>query len=326
MAGSYASLFLARVGVGIGEAGGVAPAHSMLSDIFAMGRRATAMAIYATGTNLGVLGGFLLGGWLNEVFGWRTAFFVVGLPGVLLALWFRFTVAEPPREGSSKHAVSTDRVERSFKNDLAELASISSVRWIFVGSAVNGIATYGILNWLAPFFVRTYDIGTAQLGIWLALSLGLFGGIGTCLAGYLSDRLAKIDVRWYMWLPAVTVFAMTPAILFVLLTDRVTTALVATIVPGLLLTSYLGPSLATLHTLVDVRTRATASALYGFVINIIGLGCGPTLIGIVSDYLAPSFGPMSLKYALLYVIPVASILASVFFLMASQSLRRELER
>lgn len=315
---NYTQLLLARIGVGVGEAGGSPPAHSMISDIYPPESRATAMSTYSVGINLGIMFGFFLGGVLNEVVGWRLAFVLVGAPGILLAIWIRLHIAEPVRGWSEKTVVNDDHVP--IGTVIKRLVGQPALRHLFIGSGLNAMAGYGTINWLAPFFIRTHGMGTAELGIWLAISAGVFGGVGTFLAGYLADRLGRHDRRWYLWVPAWSILLVAPFSVFILTTGNLTLALWVNFIPGLLLTCYIGTGLAVTHGMVEQRMRATASALFFLVLNIIGLGLGPTIIGAVSDYLAPSLGTESLRQALLYVLPVAAVWASVHFFIGAYHL------
>ncbi|QFU75602.1 MFS transporter [Halioglobus maricola] len=316
---NYTQLLMARIGVGVGEAGGSPPAHSMISDIFPPEKRATAMSTYSLGINIGIMFGFFLGGILNEVLGWRWAFVLVGAPGVLLAIWIRTTVAEPLR-GWSEQAV-VDKSHASLGSVVSRIWEQRALRQLFIASALNSLVGYGMVNWTAPFFIRSHDMGTAELGIWLAIGAGVFGGLGTFLAGYIADRAGKNDRRWYMWVPTITVLLMAPLTAFVLTTESKTAALLVNFLPSIFSTCYIGPALALTHGMVEPRMRATASALYFLVINIIGLGMGPTLIGALSDYLAPELGAESLRTAMLYVVPATCVWASIHFFLGSTHLR-----
>lgn len=316
---NYTQLLLARIGVGVGEAGGSPPAHSMISDIFPPESRATAMSTYSLGINIGIMFGFFLGGILNEVLGWRWAFVLVGAPGILLAIWIRMTVAEPLRGWSEQAAVEETAVP--LKDVVKRIYANLALRNLFFASALNSLVGYGLVNWTAPFYIRSHGMGTAELGIWLAIGAGIFGGVGTFLAGYYADKLGKIDRRWYLLLPGIAVLAMVPFCVAFLLAENTTAALSINLIPSLLSTCYIGPCLALTHGMVEPRMRATASALYFLVINIIGLGLGPTLIGALSDYLAPELGSESLRHAMLYIIPATAAWASLHFFIGSKHLR-----
>ena len=320
---NYGQLLAARVGVGVGEAGGSPPSHSIVSDIFPPEKRASALAFYSTGVNLGILFGFLFGGWLNEFFGWRIAFMVVGIPGVLLAILVRTTVREPIR-GLMENRTASD-VQVPFKDVVTLLWKRKTFRHMAFACGLNAFAGYGTVNWIASFFIRSHEMSTGELGTWLALSTGLFGAIGVLLGGMLGDKLGKRDKRWYQWIPGIATFLCVPAMLVAFLTDNQYVALMFIFIPGTLQNVYLGNSIATTHALVGLRWRSTASAILFLIINIIGLGLGPFGIGYLSDMLAPSMGVESLRYAMLILLPTVNIWSAIHFYLASRTLREDLK-
>ncbi len=319
---NYSQLLLARIGVGVGEAGGSPPSHSIISDIFPAEKRASAIAFYSTGVNIGILFGFLLGGWLNEYFGWRIAFLVVGVPGILLAILVRFTLAEPIRGLAEKRQVSDDTIP--FSQVVSLLWSRRSFRHLAFAGALNAFAGYSTSNWTASFMIRSHEMTTGELGTWLAIILGFCGAVGVLCGGLLADRLAPRDKRWYVWLPAITGMICVPFMVAVYLADDPYTALALSVVPGLLFNVWLGNAIATTHGLVGLRMRATASAILFLILNVIGLGAGPWSIGLFSDYLQPSLGADSLRYAMLYVLPAIMFWSACHFYLASRTLRDDL--
>lgn len=319
---NFTQLLLARIGVGVGEAGGSPPAHSIISDIFPPRSRATAMSTYSVGINIGIMFGFILGGFLNEVLGWRWAFVLVGIPGILLAIWIRTSIEEPLRGWSERREVAQDHIPIGAV--IRRLIGKPALRHMLFGSALNALVGYGTVNWMAPFFIRSHHMGTAELGVWLAVSAGVFGGLGTFLSGYLADRLGGRDRRWYLWVAAIAALLVAPLSVYILTSENLRLILWLNFIPGALLTCYIGPGLAILHGMVEQRMRATASALFYFIINIIGLGMGPTIIGAISDYLAPTLGDESLRSALLCVLPVTAVWASAHFFIGAHHLRRDM--
>ena len=320
---NYLQLLLARIGVGVGEAGGSPPAHSMISDIFPPERRASALAFYSMGINFGILFGFLAGGWLNEFFDWRVAFFVVGAPGIVVALFVRYTLREPIRGlMEDRQDVATDT---PFPEVLKLLWSRLSFRHLAIGGALNAFAGYSSSNWTASFMIRSHDMSTGELGTWLALIMGVGGAIGVFWGSYIAERLAKFDVRWYMWMPTITGMICVPFMIATYVVEGAYTALIVSIVPGILFNVYLGNSLAMTHALVGWRMRAVASAILFFLINLIGMGLGPWGVGLLSDMLSAELGNESLRYAMLYLLPAAMGWSAVHFLMASRTLQKDLE-
>jgi len=323
LAQNYVHLLLARVGVGIGEAGGSPPSHSIISDIFPPHRRASAIGFYSTGVSFGILFGFLFGGWLNEFFGWRVAFMVVGIPGILLAALVRMTLVEPVRGQSENRRASSTAVP--FSQTIALLWSRRSFRHMAMGAGLNAFVGYSISSWTASFIIRSYGMSTGELGTWLALIIGLGSAIGVFSGGLLADRLAPRDKRWYVWLPAIAGFFSVPFLAAVYLVNSAGITLSFLIIPCLLLQVYLGNTIATTHGLVGLRMRAMSSAILFLIINIIGLGAGPFAVGFLSDYLEPGLGVESLRYAMLYLLPAILFWSACHFYLASRTLREDLQ-
>ncbi|MCR9104048.1 MAG: MFS transporter [Gammaproteobacteria bacterium] len=319
---NYAQLLAARIGVGIGEAGGSPPSHSIISDIFPPEKRAGAMGFYSMGVNIGILFGFLLGGWLNEFFGWRVAFMVVGAPGILLAVVVRFTLREPTR-GMAENRLASDK-SVPLGQVLALLWSRRSFRHMALGAALNAFCGYSIASWTASFMIRSHGMSTGELGTWLALISGLCGAIGVFLGGMVADRLGQKDQRWYMWVPAAASVVCIPFMALVYLTDHAYLALLFAVVPGLLHNVYLGSTLATTHSLVGLRMRAVASAILFFILNLIGLGLGPLLVGLLSDHLQVQWGDHSLRQAMLYLLPAVMTWSTLHFVLAGRNLRQDI--
>lgn len=321
---NYGQLLLARIGVGVGEAGGSPPSHSIISDIFPPERRASALGFYSTGVNVGIMFGFLLGGWINEFFGWRWAFVVVGVPGIVLAVIVRSTLAEPIRGIADRKQAVAEQV--SFGEVLRTLWNLHSFRHMALGSALNAFCGYSIANWTASFMIRSHGMATGELGTWLAMIIGVGGGVGVFFGGLVADRMGPRDIRWYMWIPALSGAFCLPFMAAVYLADNPYSALLFMTVPGVLFNVYLGCTLATTHNLVGLRMRATASAILFLVINIIGLGAGPWTIGLLSDYLEPTAGKDSLRDAMFYVLPAVMAWSVCHFMLASRRLREELQK
>ncbi len=319
---NYAQLVLARIGVGIGEAGGSPPSHSIISDIFPPESRASALGFYSTGVNIGILFGFLLGGWLNEIFGWRTAFIVVGAPGILLAIIVRMTLVEPIRGLSENREANDDK--SSFRGVVKLLWRTVSFRHLALASGLNAFVSYSSTSWVASFMIRIHGMSTGELGTWLALIVGVFGAIGVFGGGVLADKFAKKDKRWYAWLPALTGLISLPFSIAFFTIDNAYTALLCFVVPSTLANLYLGSVLATTHGLVGLRMRAMASAILFLILNVIGLGLGPWIIGMLSDYLSDSYQHESLRYAMLYVLPAVSFWSICHFYLAAKTLRNDL--
>ncbi len=323
---NYVQLLLARIGVGVGEAGGSPPSHSIISDIFPPEKRASAMGFYSTGVNIGILFGFLLGGWLNEFFGWRVAFIVVGIPGIFVALLVRATLAEPMRGLSENKHTAPEEPSPSLGQTLSILWSRRSFRHMSFAAALNAFCGYSTASWTASFMIRSHSMSTGELGTWLAMISGVGGAVGVIAGGILADKLALRDKRWYVWVPAAAGVISVPFMAAVYIADTAYIALLLSIIPGLLHNVYLGSTIATTHGLVGLRMRALSSAILFLILNIIGLGLGPLLVGMLSDLLQASEGAHSLRQAMLYLLPPIMAWSTIHFLLAARSLRADLER
>jgi predicted MFS family arabinose efflux permease len=321
LAGSFWQLAAARVGVGIGEAGGTPPAHSMLADLYPMKERGRAMGIYAMGIPIGVLFGFLLGGNIAAHYGWRASFLVVGVPGLILALLLRFTLAEPARGGADEMAAAR---APSFGEALGQFMARPSMIHLTIASTIATFTGNAGIYWTGSFLARTHHMGLIERSTYLALVLGICGVLGNLMAGTLIDRLSRRDVRWAVWVPAIGYIIVIPVTVVALLTDNRDLCLFLMPIAFLVPTLYL-VSLWTLTTgLVGSRTRAFASALLLLILTLIGIGGGPSVAGALSDWLKPSFGDDSLRYALL-LGPVLAVWMVIHFFLAGKTLAQDLE-
>ena len=324
MAGSYWQLLIARIGVGIGEAGGSPSSHSLIADYVPVDGRSTALGIYSLGVSIGILFGFLAGGWLDEFFGWRTAFLVVGLPGILLAIILRMTVKEPPR-GYSEGGLPADNVQPGMGEVFRHLWTQRSFRHIAFGSALHAFVGYGVIQWIPSFLHRSHQMETWEIASWLAPIIGIGGGLGSVLGGMLADKLGRRDIRWQMWISALGLFIGAPFAIGVYLSSDPYTALAFFVLPTIIVAVYHGPVYAMTQGLAPVRMRAMAAAVLLFVTNIIGLGFGPQVVGIMSDLLEPKYGIHSLRYALL-LVTLIYFWSGVHYLLAARTLKEDLAR
>ena len=325
IAQTFAQLVAARVGVGVGEAGASPPSHSLISDLYPPERRATALAIYSLGIPIGGALGAILGGWLGQKYGWRMAFMAVGVPGAILSLIVRLTLREPPRGRFDAPRGATSQATESAREVLRFMMRLPSFVHMAFGASLHAFYGYGAAYFVPVFLIRVHHMNKLEVGSWLGLIALTTGVIGISLGGAISDRLAKRDARWYMRVPAIASTVAIPfAVVFYLWPDPRTAILLS--VPGTLLGGvYLGPTFAMTQTLVKPHMRALASAILLFIINLIGLGGGPLAVGIVSDFLKPTYGDESVRYALLWIVTLGAAWATLHYLLAARTLERDLE-
>jgi predicted MFS family arabinose efflux permease len=323
LARSFLQLALMRVGVGVGEAAGSPPAHSLISDYFSPLRRATALGIYSWGVYVGSAMAYLGGGYLRAHFDWRTAFILLGLPGLLVALVVRFTVREPPRgysEQGRRSAATT-----TFGETLRHLLSCRSWVYMVTGSCLLSLTGYGVLMWGYEFFGRVHGMSPVDIGVWMALIVGLGGSLGTYLGGALTDRMGASDSGWYMRLPAIATLVGLPFAFAFLLADSSGMSMVF-FFPFYLLSNMYVPAMHTINqNLAMLRMRATAAAILLFIVNIVGAGAGPFLVGFLNDQYAGRYGDEAIRYSLL-TIATTGILGAFCLYLSSRALSEDLRR
>jgi len=331
----FSGLLLARVGVGIGEAGCSPPIHSLISDYFPPEKRATALSIYSLGIPIGGAIGTLAGGWIGAEYGWRTAFYLVGIPGIILSAVVYFTMREPPRGFSDPVSEvipeQTPQQGPTKADETMPLGDVIKFMWglrsfrhLSFAGALHAFVGYGVALFLPSFFIRVHGYSLKETATYLFL-IGLTGMIGTFLGGYLGDRYGKKDKRWYMGIPGIATLLAVPFAVMFYMTDDPTMALILAI-PGYILgPMYLGPTFAMTQSLVTPAMRALASAILLFVLNLIGLGLGPVAAGALSDYLKPEYGEMSIRYSLFILAVGGNFWSAIHYYMASRTLREDLE-
>lgn len=318
---NFFQLLLARVGVGIGEAGGSPPAHAMISDYFPAGKRSTALAIYSSGIYIGIVIGFVMGGYLNQQLGWRTAFFAVGLPGILFSVLFYATVREPRRGATDTDAGQGDGVH-TLREVLKRLYSSRTFVLLAMATALHVFCIYGLLNWAPSFLSRLHGMKNTEIGALLGPIYGFGGAIGSFAGGALTDHFGKRDKRMYLRIPA---YAIILSIFFAagfLFSGDWRVSLSCLGVCSALQSTYLGPAVSVAHRLVPASMRALTSAILFFVLNLVGLGFGPLTVGMISDRLQPALGVESLRWALSIVL-VVSVGSTLLFFGAAKKFAAE---
>ena len=327
LAQNFFQLLLARMGVGVGEAGGSPPAHSMISDYFSAEKRGTALSVYNIGIYLGIMIGFPLGSWLDGLYGWRIAFMSLGIPGVAFAIFFLWTVKEPARKDPGNQKNSNNHEALNFMQGLKYLLSKRSFVFLAVAVGLHSFAAYGLGNWIASFLIRLHlpsgGIEASNIGITIGLVLGGAGAIGSFVGGLIADKYGRIDKTWYFKVSAYGGIIGIPFLLLYYFFSDTFVALAALFVGYTCINTFLGPSIAITHSIVPQRMRAFASSILFLVLNLIGLGFGPLFVGFMSDLLEPSLGVESLRWAMAATIPV-SLIAIGFFFAASKSIDKDL--
>ena len=320
LARNFTDLALARVGVGVGEAGCTPPAHSLLSDYFPPEKRATALALYACGIYTGVGLGFWLGGWINDAFGWRVAFMVIGLPGVAMAILVRLTVREPPR-GLSDHQLMSNKTY-SLGETWRFLTRLPSGRRISLAASFQAFVGYGLGAWVPAFFIRIHGMTTGELGLWLSWIIGLGGAIGAFSGGWFADRWVQRQPKARAYISLVGAMLSIPFIVGALVIEDTTLALLSFFPANVFGTMWLGPAGSIVQDLAPPAMRATASAVFIFILTMIGLGAGPQTVGILNDLIGT---PDAIRHSLLWVAVSTSLISAVFFWLAGQTLERDIE-
>ncbi len=317
---NFWQLFLCRLGVGVGEAGGVAPAYALIADYFPPASRARALAVYSFGIPVGSAAGILLGGWIADVIDWRAAFIIVGLAGVALAPLFRLVVREPAR---GRHdPVPATTVAPRFAEVLKTLAGKPGFWGLSFGAASCSVLGYGLIFWLPSFFARSYGLTLVEVSHFYGAIILIGGVIGIWAGGWLGDRLGHGDKRAYARIPAVAFLIAVPCYAAGVLSTSLPLTFVLFLMPQALGLMWLGPVLSAVQHLVPAAMRSTASAIFLFVNNLVGIGFGTLFFGLVSDAFNQRFGDESLRYAILVGLVFYLVSASLFW-WASRRLPRD---
>jgi MFS family permease len=322
LAGNFASLMLARVLVGCGEAGGIAPSMSVVSDLFPARQRAMAMSIFGLGASLGIVVAPLVGGVLVSLVGWRWTFLTLGLVGAPIALLLILAVREPRR--GQVDGVMAGAATIGFTTAFIRLFRRPSYALIILAFVFVSLAQFATLLWLPAFFQRSYGVAAADLGAKLSFYQGLPLLAGSLLGGVLADWLSRRDQRWLAWMPTLTALLTAPIMLGLFAVRSEALALALLSAPSFAQGLSVGPSYALVQNLAAVHSRATSTAILAFCVTLIGASLGPLLLGMLSQLLSVRFGEESLRYAFFTVGPIYLAVAATFFL-ASGFLRGDLE-
>ncbi len=320
LATNFIQLFLARMGVGVGEAGGVAPAYSLIADYFPPRQRARALAIYSFGIPVGSAAGILFGGLLAQYVDWRFAFVSIGLFGVLLAPVFRLLVKDPPR---NLHDVKPAGEAPLGFLPACRLALAKPSFWLLsLGAAFSSMVGYGLLYWMPTYLARSMGMSLVDRSWFLAGVLFIGGVAGMMLGGFLADRFGQTSKGSYALIPAIAFLVSAPLYVLGVLTTDVTLAFLIFLAPQALGLVWLGPVLTAVQHLGPANSRTMISALFLLVNNLIGIAVGTWFFGAASEALKPQFGDESIKMAFLIGLSFYLVAAFLLFL-ASFRIRKD---
>jgi MFS transporter, Spinster family, sphingosine-1-phosphate transporter len=333
LAQNFTQLLLARVGVGVGEAGCTPAAHSLIADRVPPEKRPGAMAFYALGIPIGGLLGALLGGFLADTIGWRKAFMLVGTPGVVLAVLVLFLLKDQDRpvraETAPTPVQSFWRSSWTFLVELwasvAELLRSRTFVLLLAAATACSFLSYGKVSWSAIYFQRSHGLTPGEVGFWFGVFGGLAAIFGTWLGGWLANRYGSIDRRHVVTAPAIGMAVAVPFAIFAYQASDWRVSLALLMIPSVLNSLYYGPVFSSVQGLVALRHRAMASALLLFSQNLIGLGLGPLLFGVLSDLLKPTYGGESVRYVL-YGAALLGLVPGLLFWLLRPGLHAELDK
>ena len=322
LAQNFWHLFLARMGVGIGEAGGVAPSYALISDFYPREKRARALALFSLGIPIGSALGVFFGGWIASHLDWRSAFLIVGLAGLPAALLVKLFIPEPVRGGHDSADGSASAPAPPFATVAATLARTPSFWLLSFGAASGSILGYGLIFWLPSFFSRSFGLELAEVG-WFYGSIVLVGGIaGTWLGGWFGDKAGPGNPGAYALIPAICFLIAAPCFAVGLFASSLWLGWLLFAVGQMLALAWLGPVIAAIQHIVPPNMRATASASFLFINNLIGIGFGIFFLGFMSDRMSAAHGADSLKYSILYGLAFY-LLSSAIYFVASKRLKRD---
>ena len=319
---SYGQLVIARMGVAVGEAGGIAPSYSLIADYFPRAKRARALAFFSLGIPIGSALGVFFGGWLASHLSWRSAFIIVGLLGLPAAVLIKLLIREPVRGGLDPAPAEGTAEAPAASVVVRTLAANPSFWLLSFGAASGSILGYGLIFWLPSFFNRTFDLPLDQVG-WFYGSIVLVGGVlGTWLGGVIGDRLGPSRPGAYALIPAVCFLLTAPTFALGLFAPNLVTAWLLFTVGQMLALAWLGPVIAAVQHIVPPTMRATTSASFLFINNLIGIAFGIFFLGYMSDRMKAAHGDDALQYSILYGLSFY-LLSSLIYFGASARLKRD---
>ena len=316
----YSQLVVARMGVAVGEAGGIAPSYSLISDYYPREKRSRALAFYSLGIPIGSALGVFFGGWLASHLSWRSAFVIVGLLGLPAALLIKFLIPEPARGRFDVAPPAEVPVSGAFQ----ALARTPSFWLLSFGAASGSILGYGLIFWLPSFFNRSFGLPLDQVGWFYGSIVLVGGGLGTWLGGWFGDRIGSSRPGGYALIPAVCFLITAPTFALGLFAPNLTVAWILFTIGQMLALAWLGPVITAVQHIVVPSMRATASASFLFINNLIGIAFGIYFLGWMSDAMKAAHGEDSLRFSILYGLAFY-LLAALFYLFASRRLRADIK-
>jgi predicted MFS family arabinose efflux permease len=316
-------LTLFRFGVGIGEAAGTAPSASMISDLFPGHQRAMAMSVYQLGPVFGGFLGAFIGGWINQYYGWHMAFLAAGLPGLLVALIFRYTVKEPARGTTEQTKVNTR--QQPLRETFGFLLGQKSYMFLLAGFCLTTFTQFGFGTWTAPFLGRIRHLNSAQIGTYLGTVRGVAGLVGTLLGGYLTDWFGHRDPRWRLYVPAICSIIAAPAVLLFLFSQNPIFSLAGFALISAASPVHVGPIVSVSHSVVKVGMRAFSTSVLYLVSELIGLGLGNIFIGAFNDHFAGKLGVNVIRYSMA-TAAATTLIGGLLFIVAAQFLKQDVSR
>lgn len=315
----FVSLFFARLGVGVGEAGGSPPSYSIIADYFKPSERARAMGVYTIGAVLGTGGGMMVGGLLADAIGWRMTFVALGIPGIILGIVLYFTVKEPPR-GRYDSGSESQKQAVDMKQTLKSLAGNKTYVRVSLSFALLTMVGYAMAVWLAPIMLRNFDVSVSKVGLYLGTAYFIGGLPGPVLGGFLTDYAVKFNARWRAWIPAICIIGTVIAFWLCLRSTELYTFLGFFTLAYALFMLPQAPSLSLLQTSLNSGERALGVSFALLANSLLGLALGPFLIGMMSDALTPTYGTMALNFSVLGLCSVAAVIACISYLWTANSM------
>lgn len=316
-------LTLARFGVGVGEAAGTAPSASMISDLFPGHQRAMAMSVYQLGPVFGGFLGAFIGGWINQYYGWHRAFLVAGLPGLLIALIFRFTVKEPIRGTTERTKVDTR--QQGVGETLRFMLNQKSYMFLLAGFCLTTFTQFGFGSWTAPFLGRIRHLNSKEIGTYLGSVRGVAGLVGTLIGGYLTDWFGHRDPRWRLYVPAIGSILTAPAVLLFLFSPNPILSLAGFALISAASPVHVGPIVSVSHSVVRVGMRTFSTSVLYLISELIGLGGGTLFIGWFNDHYGHQLGVNVIRYSMA-TAAATTLLGGILFIVAAQFLKEDVPR